>query len=79
MGKQAIVFEAERTGYNIDQIAGGAMTVGELKSLLEDYDDDTLFVLSHDRGYTFGSINSRKCSLWEEGDEDGEWVDTENI
>lgn len=68
--REAVVFEAERTGYAIDQIADGAMTVGELKRLLEDYDDDTLFVLSHDNGYTYGSISQQQ--EWEEN-EDGEW------
>ena len=77
MARQAIVFEAERSGYGIDQI--DPITVGELRRILEDYDDDTLFVLSHDRGYTFGSVNERQLSLWEEGDEDGEWFDTESV
>lgn len=61
--KEALVFEAVRSGYSIDQIADRAMTVGELKAILEDYDDDTLFVLSHDRGYTYGSISSRDYEL----------------
>ena len=56
--KRAVVFEAHRTGYNIEQVADRAMTVGELISLLGDYDEDTVFVLSHDNGYTYGSINS---------------------
>ena len=30
--RKAIVFEAGRDGYGIDQIANGAMTVGELKA-----------------------------------------------
>lgn len=68
---KAIVFEAMRTGYGIDQV-GDPMTVGELKRLLEDYGDDTLVILSHDRGYTYGSINSydmREYKL----NEDEEW------
>lgn len=68
---KALVFEAERTGYGIDQI-GHPMTVGELREFLEDYDDDTLFILSHDNGYTFGSIRDDEASDWSE-DEDGEW------
>ena len=69
--RKALVFEAERTGYGIDQI-GRPMTVGELREFLEDYDDDTLFILSHDNGYTFGSIRDDEASDWSE-DEDGEW------
>lgn len=69
--RKALVFEAERTGYGIDQI-GRPMTVGELREFLEDYDDDTLFILSHDNGYTYGSIRDDEASDWSE-DEDGEW------
>ena len=68
--RTALVFDARRDGYGIDQIADKAMTVGELKELLEDYDDDTLFVLSHDRGYTYGSI---KYPAYYEENEDGEF------
>lgn len=57
--RKALVFEAPRSGYGIDQIADSAMTVGELIRFLEDFDEDTLFVLSHDRGYTYGSISAR--------------------
>jgi hypothetical protein len=70
--REAIVFEASRDGYGIDQIADNAMTVGELRRLLEDYNDDSLFILSHDSGYTFGSIDVRYAMCAEEM-EDGEW------
>lgn len=68
--KRAVVFEAERRGYSIDQIANGAITVGRLMSILEDYDEDDLFILSHDNGYTYGSLSGQ--AEWEEA-EDGEW------
>ena len=57
--KLAIIFEASRDGYTAKQVAENRspITVGELKSLLEDYNDDTLFMLSHDNGYTYGSIS----------------------
>ena len=74
--RKAIVFEAPRTGYGIDQIADGAMTVGELKEILDGLDDDTLFVLSHDNGYKYGSINERQSGMSYE-DEDGEFSETE--
>lgn len=76
--KKAIVFEAKREGYGIDQIRR-PMTVGELKRVLEYYDDDTLFVLSHDNRYTFGSIeadDTEDISLFVEGN-DGEWEESE--
>jgi hypothetical protein len=70
--RAAIVFEASRDGYGIDQIADKAITIGELKRLIDDFDDDDLFVLSHDNGYTYGSISSWKMSEAEE-QSDGEW------
>lgn len=73
--KKALVFEARREGYGIDQL-NSPMTVGELRRLLEDYDDDTLFVLSHDRGYTYGSIEEWNMTMKQET-EDGEWEDAE--
>lgn len=72
--KKAIVFEAPREGYGIDQLRN-PMTVGELKELLEDYEDDMLVILSHDRGYTYGSLGwgyNHECSYFVER-EDGEW------
>jgi hypothetical protein len=73
--RYALVFEAKREGYGIDQIADCAMTVGELKRILEDYDDDTLFVLSHDQGYTYGSIHD-ECAVYAECG-DGEFREVE--
>lgn len=54
--KQAIVFGADRTGYGIDQVRH-PMTVGKLRELLEDLDDDMMVILSHDNGYTYGSMS----------------------
>ncbi len=66
---QAIVFEAPRSGYDIDQIKH-PMTVGELKELLADMDDDMAIICSHDNGYTYGSL-SRTASIREE--QEGEY------
>ena len=71
--RKALVFEASRDGYAIDQL-DNVMTVGELRRLLEDYDDDTLFVLSHDRGYTYGSISEWQMQEREETEEGWEEV-----
>jgi hypothetical protein len=73
--RRALVFEAERTGYNIGQLFEGnswnePMTVGELMGILEDYDEDDVVVLSHDRGYTYGGLGEQ--SGWSEN-ADGEW------
>ena len=68
--RKAVVFEATREGYAIDQLYR-PMTVGELIGMLEEYDDDTLFILSHDNRYTYGSVSSWIDEA--EEDEDGRW------
>ena len=65
---RAIVFEADRVGYGIDQVSRPA-TVADVRRWLEDMEDDDLFILSHDRGYTYGSIS---CPTEYEYDEDEE-------
>lgn len=75
--RRAVVFEAPRDGYAIDQVANGAMTVGELREILDDYDDETLVILSHVRGYTYGSINQQEyldLSETEDGWDEDEWT-----
>lgn len=59
----AIIFDVNRTGYSIDQVINGsryghAMTVGELKEILEDCNDDDVVILGHDNRYTFGTLPS---------------------
>lgn len=74
MGRTAVVFEASRDGYTIGQVADDAMTVGQLRAILSQYDDDELFILSHDQGYTYGSVNDYEIEHYEETDPDeGEW------
>lgn len=77
--KRALAFSAHRQGYGIDQLYSPT-TVGELKRMLEDFDDDTLVVLSHDNDYAFGNIDLDDYAEWvyttdEDGDED--WVKEE--
>lgn len=62
--KQVIVFGADRTGYGIEQIEN-PMTVGDLMRMLEDIDEDTPIILSHDNGYTYGSL-TRGAEIREE-------------
>ena len=73
---KALVFETRRDGYSIDQVRK-PMTVGKLKELLEDYDDEMLFVLSHDNGYTYSSIKEPMTFTGEE-EEDEVWNWTED-
>lgn len=64
-----ITLETKRTGYSIDQVVDRTMTVGELISALQEYDDDTLIVISNDNGYTFGEIDHNSIDEVEQ-DED---------
>ena len=66
--KTALVFNAMREGYGIDQLRN-PMTVGELMELLEDYEEDDIIVMSHDNGYTYGSISF----IGEAIENDDEW------
>lgn len=54
--RHAIILEAERTGYSIDQVADCAISVRTLRSLLDDFEDEDLVIISHDSGYTYGSL-----------------------
>ena len=62
--KQAIVFNAAREGYGIDQLRN-PVTVGQLRQMLEGLEDDMIVVLSHDNGFTYGSL-SRGAEIMEE-------------
>ena len=71
--KAALIFEAERRHYSIDQqeASGNTMTVGELIGILQDYDEEDLIIISHDRGYTYGTLSSPDYYEKEPG---GEWT-----
>lgn len=62
----ALFIEGRREGYSPEQIRT-TMTVGELMAYLEQFDEDAPVYLSHDSGYTFGSITE---SSFEEINED---------
>lgn len=55
MSKQVLFINAEREGYDINQVPG-TMHVGELISFLQDFDEDMPVYLNHDNGYTFGGL-----------------------
>lgn len=52
---EKLIITARRNGYSTRQ-CGRTLTVGELKELLENYDEETPIFLSHDNGYTYGSV-----------------------
>lgn len=55
MNKGYCVLETRRTAYAPSQIKR-TLTVGDLISQLEQYDDDTPVVYSNDNGYTYGQL-----------------------
>lgn len=77
--KRALVFEARREGYGIDQIEM-AITVGELKRMVEELDDDMMVILSHDGGYTYGGMPSyAEIREEREGEYGDEYVTVDEI
>ena len=75
MSKEVLIIEANREGYSIEQAENErtAITVGELISLLEDFDEDTKIYISNDRGYTYGSVTEYRIREdWVESEEEDE-------
>lgn len=63
--------ETTRTHYSATSAAERTLTVGELRELLDQFDDDTPVVFRNDNGYTYGSLDWDAVSEidTEEGDE----------
>ena len=60
---------AERSGYAVSQVRR-TMTVADLKSLLEDFDDELPVYLSHDNGYTYGGLTESSFEETESEDKE---------
>lgn len=69
--KEVLFIRGKREAY-IPYQCDKTMTVGELKELLEYYDEDTPIYLNNDNGYTFGSVTKDAIWLSEEEFEDAE-------
>ena len=72
----AIIINANREGYGIDQIRR-TLTVGELIEILSQYDEETPVMIGNDPQrnggwYTYGSINPEDISEDEEEEENDE-------
>ena len=69
----AIIINANREGYGIDQIRN-TMTVGELIDALSDFDEDTTVYIGNDRQsygwYTYGGITMRDIEETDGEDEE---------
>ena len=53
-----VTLEATRTDYSAKEAALSSLTVGELISYLQEYDEDSKVVFSNDNGYTYGRLRS---------------------
>lgn len=69
--KPYISIEIERLGYSPYQVVDRTMTVGDLMSILEDYDPETPIIISNDKGYTYSPIEERNIT-------DGDLVEEED-
>lgn len=56
MEKSIVIIKAERTAYSKGDVIRYTCTVRELIEQLEQFDDDSPVILSHDNGYTYGAI-----------------------
>lgn len=71
---------ARRDAYSVDDIIKRTLTVGELIEILEEYEDDTPVVLSHDGGYTYGALHEGRITLEETDEElDEDYEEEEEI
>lgn len=85
MGKTVVYIDGRRDVYSARDLVEknrfgdiGTMTVGQLISELQNYDEDTPIMLNNDSGYTYGKIT--RSSFFEdeiEVDEDEEEDDDE--
>lgn len=66
-----LIIVANRDSYSTNDIYN-TMTVGDLKTFLEDLEDDTPIYLSFDGGYTYGAIRDDRMEV-EYGDEEEEF------
>lgn len=66
-----LFINTSREGYAPEQCRE-TLTVGELKQILEDYEDDTPIYLKNDNGYTYGAISEDD---FEEGEKEKEEED----
>jgi len=57
MPKCILMIRSNHDGYSPDQIPC-TMTVGELRDILDMFNDDTPVMFDNDKGYTYGAINS---------------------
>lgn len=62
--KGFLTIGVQNSGYSVEQVKR-TMTVGELKSLLEDFDDDLPIFTKFDNGYSFGGLAEKDFEFTE--------------
>ena len=62
MENTIVILEATRSDYSAKAAARSTLTVGELISYLEQYDEETPVVFSNDNGYTYGYLSDDTVS-----------------
>lgn len=58
MENSIVILATRRSHYSAKDAALESLTVGELISYLQEYDEDSKVVFSNDNGYTYGKLNS---------------------
>ena len=69
---EIVCFNTARTGYHPNQV-GRTMTVGELISELENYDEEAPVFFRNDDGYTYGPISYHVSSYMATNSRVDEW------
>lgn len=64
-----LIIVANRDSYSTNDIYN-TMTVGDLKTFLEDLEDDTPIYLSFDGGYTYGALKENRMEIEYEDEEE---------
>ena len=74
MRMKYVILQTSRSGYGADQAEATetALTVRELISVLENYDQDLKVYFDNDNGYTYGSVTEDCIDTEEVDDWDGE-------
>jgi hypothetical protein len=72
-----LIINAKRNGYSPEQ-CGRTLTVGELIRELECFDPNEKIYLSHDNGYTYGSVTENDLDEREEETEDEDLDESED-
>ena len=78
---KVLLFNVRRDAYAIEDVVTDCdpITVGDLKVLLEQIDDDVAIICSHDNGYTYGSLSTEAYLQSSVDDDFGTEFKTEDV